>query len=56
MSRCDTMGWKMLSRNLALRRRMYQEPDGCLSACHFFQSREVEAQEAGEVDVPVYSV
>lgn len=48
--------WKMLSRNLALHRhQMDQELDGCLSAYHFFQYREVKAQEGGEVDVPVYS-
>ena len=46
----------MITRSSTLRyHRMDQEPDDYLSACCFFQSQEVEVQEVGEANVPVYS-
>lgn len=45
----------MLSRSLALHRRADRGLGGCLSAYHFFRYQEVEAQKAGEGDVPAYS-
>lgn len=46
----------MITRSSTLRHhRMDQEPDDFLSAYCLFQSQEVEAQEAGEANVLVYS-
>lgn len=54
---CDATRWTIISRNLAPHHRWADQGLGdCLSAYYLFQSQEVEAQEAWEVNVPVFSV